>query len=104
MVKPRILEGLFSGVIACIASLWSSMHLRYKESFDPAKPLLHLSGNTSNSAHFVGTIVHIPEKIHSELACDFKQIQAADNGDLYISAVYPCRKTTQIIAEAGGGL
>jgi hypothetical protein len=84
--------------------MWSSMHLRHKKCHNLAKPLLHLSGKPSNSAHFVGTIVHIPERTYSELACDFKQIQAADNGDLYKSAVYPCRKTTQKVAEAGGGL
>jgi hypothetical protein len=67
----------------------------YRQNFNVAKPLLHLSASVSNGAQFVGEIGPVSRETPFELVCDFKQVSAASDGSLYTSTVYPCRKITQ---------
>jgi hypothetical protein len=91
---PQAIQDRFTRAAEIIALVWPR-NPYYRQYFDVANPLLHLSASVANGAQFVGTIGPVSRETPLELVCDFKQVSAASDGSLYISTVYPCRKITQ---------
>jgi hypothetical protein len=93
---PKTIERWFAQATHIVALAWAS-NARYRIYFDPARPLLQLSARALNDVHLVGKIGPVVGD-HLQLACDFRQVSPATNGDIYRSTKYPCRKYTQKIA------
>jgi hypothetical protein len=80
--------------VKIIAFVWPELP-RYKQHFDATKPLFRLSASGANGAQFEGKIGPVSRDNLLELACDLRQVSAANDGSLYVSTVYPCRKMTR---------
>jgi hypothetical protein len=91
---PQAIESWFTRAAKIIALMWPR-NPRYIQYFDLAKPLLQLSASVSSGAQFVGSITLTSRETPLELECNFRQVSAANDGSLYISTAYPCRKIAQ---------